>query len=1357
MRRGIFALLFAAICPLQAQVKVAPGWSALQWGVEDGLPVNSINAMAQDDLGYLWLATMDGLVRFDGLEFKVFDSATHPALASNRLVLLERDGDALWLVSEDNRLMRYEDDRLVTMTQQTGLPDERVVTLAQVDGRWWVGTMGGAAWWNGQGFEALDSAVWPDYTQAIADAREGGVWLGSATGRLVRWRDGQIDVDLNVGGLLWTLTPDPGPGGGIWIGRRRGVAHWRDGSLQELPAALEDVRDVIRIEFAPDGSQYLHGSVTLYRFFEERLEILTETLNRSGHEPLILPLPSPGEFLVNRGRGLYQDEAALFSGLARIDEIYLDREESIWIATAGDGLYRLRRSPLTDFRGHPTLGSTPAYPIVADSKGRIWIGTGGAGFYIIDASGQVLETYSGPRPIDMIYSLLPPEIPGEAAWIGGLGLYRWQDGVYSQDGLPRPLSHAMVRAIFRDRAGSIWVGTAADGLWRLQDGDWGRVQLPSALSTAAVRSILEDGEGTLWMGTNGHGLLRWREGKFEAVGPDQGLKSLLVRGLHLDESGRLWIGTETHGLCRIRNPRDVVEALEIRCISRDQGLFHHGIHQILPDSAGDFWVSSNRGIFRVMRADLDGVADGRWEMLGAASLLQVEGLPNREANGGVQSAGTIGPDGRLWFPTMAGPVAIDADQIDERQILPQAHIDTLQFGAESHSSSRLPIELPVGQRDVSIRYTAPSFVNPVNLQFEFRLQGYDLDWLSAGTRRQIDYTNLPHGQYRFEVRALDFSGAPGPVASQALTLPRRLHETAGFRVGVMVLVVGLLALAWRVRELQYSAQRVQLENLVAERTLELDRQKSGAEYARDELARQAELLRSLDREKRAFFANISHELRTPMTLLLGPLEQAGEKPDELVRQGPVMLRNARRLNRLVEQILDLQKIEIGQIVIEPELNDLMAWVESLTELFRPLAERRRIKLDLILPPEGVIAWFDPLQMEKSFGNLLSNAIKYCRSGDRVEIRLVRDGPTPMIEVIDSGPGIAPEHLPKLFDRFYRAEMPGMAVEGTGIGLALARELVLLHGGELEVESELGQGTRFWIRWPGRAEPGRLVRDPTAKRIKSGAAASPSARAVQPAAKPSARILVVDDNQDLRAWLQHSLSSHFRIDEARDGERALKIMRSRLPDVVVTDWMMPKIDGEALIRCMREDPLLAGVPVILLTARAAVGDRLEGLAAGAVGFLKKPFNIDVLRAQIESVLDLQMRLRRSLLDSPAERLEAPPDESPWMQQVRKAIDHHLQDPAFGVQELAEVMSMDRTALFRRLREEAGQSPSALLREARLDYARELLQRQAGSISEIAYAVGFNSLDGFARAYRKHFGHGPSEARRLPSATNRPGEV
>lgn len=1346
-RRAIAALLVAAVLPATAQAEIAPGWSMLHWGVEDGLPVGSINAMAQDDEGYLWLATMDGLVRFDGHHLQIYDSASHPGLDSNRLIRLERDGDALWLLTENRHLLRYADGEFQHLGIEHGLPDEHIAALKNANGRWWVGTRSGAAWWDGERFQALDQQRWPDHTNALVGHPDGSVWIASRNGRLGRWREGRMEIVAELGEPIWALALDPVAG--LWLGHHSGASRWHDGKLESLTASPQALSDVIRIEFAPDNSMYLHTSVTLFGYAGGRLEVLADPLHRSGPQPIVFSLPGSDEFVINRGRELRRAGERIFSGPARINALMADREQNIWVATAGDGLYRLRANSLTHYLGHPELGATPAYPISADSEGRIWIGTSGAGFFILDRDGRVLDAAAVDQPMETVYSLLPPETADDAAWIGGLGLYRWQAGRFLQQGIPPKLAGARINALYRDRDGSVWAGTNRDGLWRLASGQWRQVGLPAGLIGARVRVLLEDGSGTIWMGTNGDGLLRGNGNDFEHIGPPQGLPSLLVRALHLDDHGRLWIGTETHGLCRIANPAASLDALQISCLDRSHGLFHHGIHQVLEDRADHLWLSSNIGIFGADRAvleeALDAVAAGRkGPLIGPTAFVNVDGLPNREANGGVQSAGTTGPDGRLWFPTMSGPVAIDPTGMETQQIKPVALITGIGAGNRLRSPDRSVLELPVGPRDINFSFTAPSFVSPRTLQFEYRLRDHEQAWRGPTNHREVEYINLPHGEYSFEVRARVGSGAAGPIAAQLLRIPPRLIERSSFQAIIAAMLMGLAAFAWRRRDKRNQADRARLRNMVASRTSELNQEKAQAELARDEITRQAERLRKLDSEKRAFFANISHELRTPLTLLLGPLDQFHDNPQQLTDQVPLMHRNARRLNRLVEQLLDLQRIEGGQLRISPELHDLVAWTESLTELFRPLADQRRIEIRMERPKEGLLAWFDRGQMEKVLGNLLSNAIRYCRAGDRVCIELARDGEMARVRIEDNGPGIPARHLPNLFERFYRATEPDSPIEGTGIGLALSRDLIQLHGGDIAVESEPGSGTTFTLHWPARATDGHLHRSRDLirqDRIVDREVAQPE----DGTERQPRKLLLVDDNPDIREWLGRSLNAEFSVVTASDGVEALQRIDEALPDLVVSDWMMPNLDGIELLREMEKRPECKGLPVIMLTARGDIGDRIGAYHAGAIAFVAKPFNLDVLRAQIDSILEQQQRLRRRLAEEGApggldRSMQAV--ESKFARLVSEAVDQNLHDPEFGVEQLAAELNMDRSVLFRKVREEFSITPSELLRDRRLQVARDLLQRREGSVSEVAYAVGFGSIDGFSRAFARKYGISPS---------------
>jgi signal transduction histidine kinase/ligand-binding sensor domain-containing protein/DNA-binding NarL/FixJ family response regulator len=1323
-------LLSVAASEVAAKALLHPDWAAHHWTVRDGLPVNSINAMVRDAHGFLWLATMDGLVRFDGKRFEIFDTLNSPGLAGNRLLVLARDGDnALWMATEHTRLVRYHNGLFRTLRQHDGLPHDSVIALSVTERSVWAGTRQGAARWNGTEFEGLHESLWNESTTAILEPGDGSVWLGGESGRLLKLGPDGASQTATVAARVWQMAADAE--GGVWIAHGAGLARWNGRDLNTELLVDDGLQRLERL----GQSLLMAGSGRLFRLDSGQWTEQPALFPGSGRERLAGQAPS-GTWL-NAETGLLRDDELILAPRFAITDWLVDETGGLLVATAGDGLYRLTPNAFKRPSGPSTLLDAPVYPIVESPEGSIWIGTNGQGLYRI-APGQIEAqrfAESGPA---IVYTLLADD--GESGWIGGEGLWRLESGIAHQHAVPEQLHEAVVRALFRDGQGRIWAGTEATGLWRFDGDAWRPVLQANGSAVARVRVIVEHGDH-IWFGTNGYGLLRFGEGEgFESL--IDGRQGRLIRALHFDQAGRLLIGTEDRGLCRLEMPGASLDSAQVHCLDRRDGLPYDGIHQILPDRHGRLWMSTNRGIFSVSGHGLETAIAG--SALSARLLTEADGLPDREANGGVQSAGMVDGHGRLWFPTMRGPVALDTSRLPEAAPAPTAVIEHVATAAGFVTLGEGSVDLPVGMRNLTIGFTAPHFSDRGSLRFETRLIGLDATWQTIAERREVDFTNLPRGPFRFEVRARGVDGQAGQVAALDFVIPAYFHETPAFRSGAVMVLLAMAWLAWRRRERQLAMDRARLESEVSLRTRELSEAKLEAERGRDQIVRQARRLERLDEEKRSFFANISHELRTPLTLLLGPLEQGQRDPTGLIKQLPLMHRNARRLNRLVGQILDLQRIEANHLHMHPELHDLADWAQTVSNLFVPLAESRRISIRFIQPDEGVLAWFDSAQMEKVLGNLLSNAIKYCHTGDQVEVVVARDQETALIEVSDTGPGIAAEHLPRLFDRFYRATPGGAPIEGSGIGLALARELALLHGGDLSVTSTPGEGTRFNMNWPARATAACLTSQTPV--LPSDAVPSDigveSSQGTARASDDAPRILIVDDNNDLRLWLRHVLDERYIIDEAGNGQAALDRMNSCLPDLVVSDWMMPGMDGIKLVERMRECPELQTLPVIMLSARAESADRVTGLEAGAVVYVPKPFHAETLVAQIESLLALSLRLRLALAEAPESVIQKP-GESAWLRQLREVVAANLHDPTFGVDALAECSSIGRSGLFRRLKDEAGQSPSALLREARLQRAADLLDQRAGTVSEIAYAVGFGTIDGFTRAFTAHFDQRPSE--------------
>jgi signal transduction histidine kinase/DNA-binding response OmpR family regulator len=534
---------------------------------------------------------------------------------------------------------------------------------------------------------------------------------------------------------------------------------------------------------------------------------------------------------------------------------------------------------------------------------------------------------------------------------------------------------------------------------------------------------------------------------------------------------------------------------------------------------------------------------------------------------------------------------------------------------------------------------------------------------------------------------------------------------------------------------------------------------------RHELVVEKEELESRNRRKDEFLANLTHEFRTPLTLILGPIRQLLDGQHEALPQ-PVreqlhlMKRNAVRLKRLTEQILDLARLDAGRLSLEQRRADLAALVRETARSFTPLAERQDVTLT-VHAGDPLQASFDPLQLEKVVGNLISNALKFTPEGGRVAVRL-ESAPTKKearILVEDTGIGLSEEEKEHVFDRFYQVD--GSATrrqEGMGIGLALCSELVEQHGGSLRVESEQGRGSTFSVHLPNENEENRSEKtNGSAKKkerpgaeddhlapVETRVTASETVEVTSDAPPPSVDdpgVLVIDDHADLRTYVRAILTPGYRVLEAADGKEGLQTARRELPDCIVADVMMPGLDGFELSRRLKDDAMTAGIPLLMLTARADVDDEVEGLLHGADDYLRKPFEAEVLRARIGALLDQRRRLREQL--TPDDGNSCDISEAPsFAQAVHDCVRAHLQDPAFDVQALADELGLGRRQLTRRLNEKAGTTPARLIRRRRLQRAAQLLKEDGGTVTEVAYAVGFESLSHFSTSFKEHFGAPPS---------------
>ena len=1279
------------------------------WLTEDGLPQNAASALVQTRDGYLWIGTWQGLARFDGLHFTTFEAATTDGLDSNRITALLEDRDgALWIGTETNGLSRYRDGVFTPFTQEDGLPCDYIEEIYPGGAdRLWARCPGGVMALgrrqDGAFRFTIEHGLPPGRIWALleSETEPGTRWVGTERG--VVWiRGHEQRWFAEEEGLIHPFVRSlmESRDGALWVGTSRGISRLKQGQIDSYPIAGSHV--VVNLFEGRDGSVWAVAEGRgLFRF------------DGSAFVPVVLP-----------------DDPVGASVVAALE----DCEGSLWLGTNGNGLHRLKKRLFTAYTTENGLPGPQVLGVYEDRDGAIWAGTSQNGLARI-RDGQIRTyTVQDGLPTNRIWTL--GEDPEGQLWFGADG------GVGRFEGRRFVAVSAMTsRAMTTGPSGRMWIASFAS-VHQLRDGQPTRRIGEGMKAPAYPVTVHEAGDGTLWIGTSSDGLCRFDDGIPTCYTTADGLSNNTVRAIAEPAPNTLWLGTYGGGLCRFAGGA-------FTCLDQRHGLPDGTVHNILFDDFGYVWLPSNKGVFRLARHDVARFFAGAVDRVFPDVYGQTDGMPGSECNGGFQPAGWKARDGRLWFPTARGLAVVDPASVagaSGEQAPPPVHIERLVVDGAALPSVSDPA-LEAGSDRLTFEFTAPYLSAPEKVRFRYRLTNHDAAWIEAGGERSAVYTNLSPGAYVFEVQAAVGSGGwSRPGAAQAFTLRPFFYQTWWF-LGLGALVVAALAAGgYRMRVRRLTQRQQQLETLVAKRTARLREEKRKTEA-------QARRLAELDEAKSRFFANISHEFRTPLTLILGGLEQGSGDRDALIRS------NAQRLLHLVNQLLDLARIESGQARLRPEAGNLAATLRALVRTFAPLAERAGITLELRAPVGETTFVYDPDAVEKIVGNLLSNALKFTPEGGKVWVTLHAEdraeppeqGEAEQVEITvkDTGPGIPPEALPVIFDRFRQVDDAATRRhEGTGIGLSLARELVELHGGEILVESEPGFGSAFTVRLP-RLTPAEEA-PPAAARPGfeplDADAAAPAPEAPAAGRDDAATVLIVEDNADVRALVRGYLEPHYTVVEAADGRAGLEAARRAAPDLILSDVMMPEMDGFALVRAVRQDERLRAIPVILLTARASEQDTVDGLAAGADDYLPKPFSAKELRARVARHIAVRRELRdrysREVRVEPA-GIAVPSAEEAFTADVAAAIEAGMGDAHFGPGALADALGISPRQLRRRLRAALGESPARLIRRFRLESAARLLEERAGTVAEIAYRVGFKNADHFSTAFRKHFGRTPTE--------------
>ena len=1303
--------------------------------LDDGLSNNSVTAILQDRAGFMWFGTREGLNKYDGNTFTIFRPNPVPDNRSFRdsyiRGLCEGDTNRVWAVTESGGLHE--------VNTSTGLVTPHPIQAAE------------ASQWNRQNSVCRDS-------QHV-------IWVSTAAG-VARYEPARHH---------FTLYPSPDPGASVTtVFEDRQHRFWV-ATLRGLYLLTRETGRFTLVS-APDaaGSQLYFTSI-----FQDNQEQLWLGTASPGYSLLRLNLRRQPWRLEP-----YNPGGALNPYVWR-NTIHQDSTGLIWVGST-NGLHAI--DPVsnkvvtyqTDLNLTRGLASSNASAVYHDRSGMLWVGTDNC----IDRqviSTKTFLTYQVKASTRM--SLPENNVNAlfrdnqNQLWISNAtGVYRQSPGASQFVRIPPETfgsvgGHTnMVRSFLADGPNGIWFGTW-DGLYYFDQTTGLFTSYPSAIPAQYI-DLHRAPDGDLWLGGEGgfasfnrkthrytyfpdkpgavnrlpnkdiYGLMVSRQGEvwllvnhlgvcrlniksgqmtqFRA-GPKGQLSSNNVLSMYEDKDMNIWFGTHLGGLNRF----DFRTAL-FSVITPQEGIPGNSIVGITGDESGQIWLSTDEGLCRV---------DPATKAVHAYTVN--DGLISND----FLHHAVFQQPGQLYFGSENGVIQFNPNQIyDDTRPFP-VYITSLTVLDKSRPMTS-PVRLKHDENMVSFGFAALSYAHPEQNQYAYQLVGVNKNWVRNGNRAVATFISLAPGTYTFRVKAANSNGFWTRNQASVRVIVEPPWWATWWAYSVYVLLAG--GAVWGY--VRFYTNRIrQQQELVFNR-------------------RKAEQLKAVDELKTRFFSNITHEFRTPLSLIISPVDKMLQEDRFDRPMLTTVQRNAGQLLRLINQLLDLAKLEGNNMPVSLMQGDMTGFVTQLVHLFQQSADQKGVTLTCTiatLPPHEVV--FDADKWEKILTNLLANALNFTPEGGFVSLHVSpvlagSDLAGVRLELADSGIGIAPDVLPHIFDRFYQADMSGTrAYGGTGIGLSLVKELMDLLGGTLSVTSQPGVGTTFHLTLPVQTAP--VAGDSPAVpgfTLAPGPALSltlPSLPSAQPSltgdgTKPC--LLIVEDNDELRAFLVGELAPFYQVLQAADGAEGWAIVQAELPDLVLTDVMMPRMDGHQLTHCIKTHPETDHIAVVMLTAKSAQRSRIDGLKQGADDYIAKPFSIAELHLRLRNLTTRQQTLaeyhrRQFALPDAAPALETrPANEStdPFLLRIYGLLDRHLDDDSIGVDWLADQMAMSRKTLYRKVQCLLQLSPADLIRQYRLRKAAEFL-RTGRNVSETADLTGFRTASHLSMLFREGYGQTPTE--------------
>jgi signal transduction histidine kinase/ligand-binding sensor domain-containing protein/DNA-binding response OmpR family regulator len=1333
--------------------------------IKDGLSSNTVAAILKDRYGFMWFGTEDGLDKFDGTNFKIYRYRPNDtsSLQSNEILSLYEDkAGNLWVATSGGSLSLYnrKKDAFINFPagEKPGLIANNVIldVCSDFEGKIWVAHYSGVNIVDPKTKHASDiplsnksGPVVNGPANCLYEDSKHLMWIGTAYGlfqynpntkSLTQFLHSDQDPLSLSGNGISAIAEDNE--GNIWIGTYSGLSLLKKGTNQFTNYLVDK----------NNQNSLSSNAISSIAIDKEKLWVATDA----------------GINILNIKTGEIQkytsDDRNVHSLTARSGRcLYVDKQGICWFGTNGGGLnkydknlnlFSFVKSNSFDDKG---LNTPVVSSFVEDADGNIYVGTeGGNGLNLFNRKTRLFQHFnirSSRKGSDNTISVLTLAKNKSAQLLVGT----YGDGLFVFNPISKnyrqllqgsginDLNSNFIFCIKPDHAGNFWVGTNGDGI-NVVDKDYKAIvrytpnpKLPNDRVlpiNGYIRDIVEDKFGNMWIATHGGGIavLNSSTGKFTIYNTrNSRLPNDKVLTLHQDRLGNIWAGTIGGGIAML-NPK----TNQFICFSESNGLQNNTICKILEDRQGLIWVSSNKAISSI---------DVNTKKINNYSYHN--GVQNNNFVGG---AGFVSFSGELFFGGFEGFNYFNPAYLKRTINVPPVLITDLRISNQSViPSPNGPIKENISiakeinldyKQNFALSFVGLNYTSPEQNKYAYILEGFDKEWNYVGHSATASYTNLDPGVYVFRVMV---SNNDGIWNNEGASIKIYVHPPfwrTTFAYILYACLIIALGLYLRYRSIQKWKGKFHLEQ----------EQKEAAR------------VRELDRLKIKFLTNLSHEFRTPISLILGPVDTLlTQQNEKTYGQLQMIKRNGKRLLNLVNQLLDFRKMEEQELKLQESEGELISFIKETSDSFKDLSERKKISFVFESHVDQLHTRFDHDKIERIIFNVLSNAFKFTLEGGKISLELERmsNPPDPYkawvtIKISDTGIGIPEDKKEKIFERFFQSSTATSVLnQGTGIGLSITKEFVQMHGGAIEVESEYQKGSTFYIYLPfipvsanEKTNDEQFVEQPelNVTTQKEESAEKINSASLVNGQTETALILLVEDNEDFRFYLKDNLRLHYKVIEASDGKEGWQKTLSHHPQLIVTDVSMPHVNGIELTRKIKSDKRTSHIPVILLTALTGEKEQLNGLETGANDYITKPFNFEVLNAKVNNLLTLNTTLKNTYtkqIKVLASQIKIESDDEKLLNTIMVYLEENLTNSRLSVEDLSRHVGMSRSSLYNKILELTGQTPVEFIRSVKLDRAAVLLEKSDMNVAQIAYSAGFSTPHYFAKSFKTKFGMLPSE--------------